>query len=252
MHRSNPNHRHTNIVFHDKCMCLLGLGTLFGGNVFCSTIHNFVLLQYGPTEPEEVELQAHILFELAAFVSGACPGSLQVSKQYMDLAAQWATELEEELAQQARSGHGTRALVEQSELKAKIAMCHYLVIVACGCSGDNETGQMRSVESFAQQLCQHMLLVCPEHLSFELQTGIWQNNISMFKWYVGVQAVSSKRFRPSSAAHDGHQASGRESYGRNRPAAMQHSARHPPSPNPGVQEHLYTCSSFHRMDPVYR
>ena len=126
-----------------------------------------------------MELQAHILFELAAFVSGACPGGLQVSKKYMDLAAQWAAELEEELAQQARSGHGTRALVEQSELKAKIAMCHYLVIVARGCSGDNETGQMRSVESFAQQLCQHMLLVCPEHLScpehltFDGQTPNW-------------------------------------------------------------------------------
>lgn len=79
----------------------------------------------------------------------------------MQLAAHWAADLDHERQQQHLSSHAAQPelLVEQSELKAMIAMCHYLVLVACGCSGDVETGTMRSMEPFAGQLCKHMLLV---------------------------------------------------------------------------------------------
>jgi hypothetical protein len=111
-----------------------------------------------------VSLQAPILCEIAAFVASCCKGGEQVSKAYCDLAECWATELEGEriTSQQAathaspdESGHQ-----RQCELKAKIIMCHYLVVIACGCSAAPGTIPLRSLDQYACKLCNHMLLVC--------------------------------------------------------------------------------------------
>lgn len=112
-------------------------------------------------------VQAPILCEMAAFVASCCTEGEEVSKAYCSLAEQWATELENELtvSQQAAStliqdGSAQQIQLEQSELKAKITICHYLVVIACGCSAAPATMSLRNLEPYAGQLCKHMLLVC--------------------------------------------------------------------------------------------
>lgn len=95
-------------------------------------------------------------------VAGKEPSGVAVSQAYMKQAADTAAELEEELTKHAASGSDEHAEVETRELKAKITMCHYLVIIACGCSAEYGTARMRCLAPYAEQLCQHMLLVRPE------------------------------------------------------------------------------------------
>ena len=113
-------------------------------------------------------MQAPILCEVAAFVASCCEQGEQVSAAYCSLAEQWAAELEDELTgcQEADAslaeGHpdrGTKQL-EMRELKARITMCHYLVVIACGCSASPGAVALRDLEPYAAQLCKHMLLVC--------------------------------------------------------------------------------------------
>lgn len=118
-----------------------------------------------------VRVQGPILCEMAAFAASCCTEGEQVSKAYCNLAEQWATELESELtdSQQAVPSSGQESSAEQRhlkqrELKAKIAMCHYLVVIACGCSAAPGTGSLRNLEPFAGQLCKHMLVVCSQLL----------------------------------------------------------------------------------------
>jgi hypothetical protein len=111
-------------------------------------------------------IQATILFELAAFVASHATSAdekevsgLEVSAAYMTAAAEAAAELEQTLTEQATSSVDDQGEDEQRERKAKITMCHYLVIVACGCSAEPGTVRNRSLSRHADQLCKHMLLV---------------------------------------------------------------------------------------------
>jgi hypothetical protein len=111
-------------------------------------------------------VQAPILCEMAAFVASCCAEGEQVSKGYCDLAEQWATDLEHELScsQQAASSIDEKASSKQrqfehSEIRVKITMCHYLVVIACGCSASPGTVSLRNLKNNAGQLCKHMLLV---------------------------------------------------------------------------------------------
>lgn len=113
-------------------------------------------------------VQAPILCEMAAFVASCCKQGEQVSAAYCSLAEQWAAELEQELTecQEAEAslaeGHLDRKPKHQEmrELKARITMCHYLVVIACGCSASPGAVALRDLEPYAAQLCKHMLLVC--------------------------------------------------------------------------------------------
>jgi hypothetical protein len=105
---------------------------------------------------------------MAAFVASCCPEGEQVSKGYCDVVEQWATELEHELscskqaftdATEKRSSNQRQ--LEQKELKMKITMCHYLVVIAFGCSAAPATVTLRNLETFAAQICRNMLLVRP-------------------------------------------------------------------------------------------
>lgn len=114
---------------------------------------------------------------MAAFVAshavaGQKPSGVEISNAYMKLAEQSAAELEEELRKQATSGFDEQGEVEQRELKAKITMCHYLVIIACGCSAEPGTVQLCSMAPYAAQLCKNMLLVCPELLLYCLSVRL--------------------------------------------------------------------------------
>ena len=110
-------------------------------------------------------MQATVLFELAAFAaSHTAPGhrisGLQVAEAYMALAAKSAAELEQERNDQTQSGNMEQWELQQREMKAKICMCHYLVVIACGCSAEPGAVGVRSLQPYAQKLCKHILLVC--------------------------------------------------------------------------------------------
>jgi hypothetical protein len=97
-----------------------------------------------------------------------------VSIRYCALAGCWATELEEDLkrlqraAAQANQEESNRE--ERSELKAKVAFCHFLAVIACGCSSAPDSVHLRNMERCAGQLCKHMILVCLYF--FLIRTGI--------------------------------------------------------------------------------
>lgn len=106
---------------------------------------------------------------MAAFVASCSTHGERVSAAYCSLAEQWASELEHELANsqeaEARAANEESAeqlQQEQRELKARLTMCHYLVLIACGCSAAPGTVSLRDLAPYAAQLCKHMLLVCPQ------------------------------------------------------------------------------------------
>ena len=93
---------------------------------------------------------------MAAFVASCCAEGEAVSREYCALAEQWASALEAELTKlqeldSTSSGH--------AELKAKICMCHYLVVIAVGCSAVPGTVALRNLDPYTSRLCKHMLLV---------------------------------------------------------------------------------------------
>jgi hypothetical protein len=103
---------------------------------------------------------------MASFVASCSAEGEKVAKGYSDVAQQWATELEHELncskqtcTNANEQDSSQQRLMEQKELKVKITMCHYLVIIACGCSAAPGTVYLRNLGAFAQQICKHMLLV---------------------------------------------------------------------------------------------
>lgn len=112
-------------------------------------------------------MQAPILCEMVAFVAPYCEEGELVCKSYCDVAEQWAARLESDLqhCQQAHKPvpHASSPVEitgTQTELKAKITMCHYLVVIACGCSAAPGTVQLRDLHAFAGQLCRNFVLVC--------------------------------------------------------------------------------------------
>jgi hypothetical protein len=125
-------------------------------------------------------LQAPILCEMASFVASCCEEGVRVAKGYCDVAEQWATELEHELSCSKKTFSSSNRrklsehkLMEQKELQAKITMCHYLVVVACGCSAAPGTVSLRNLGAFAHQLCKHMLLVSSQ-LVFHQSLILWR------------------------------------------------------------------------------
>jgi hypothetical protein len=127
----------------------------------------YAVAHYRTITSLKLSIQASVLFEVAAFVASHPPevgdglGQLDICEAYMKLAEATATELEEELAKQVALGVHGQAEVEQRELKAKITMRHYLVIVAHGCCAEPGTVKLQNLSKYAELLCKHMLLVCP-------------------------------------------------------------------------------------------
>jgi hypothetical protein len=100
---------------------------------------------------------------MAAFVASCCPEGEEVARGYCEVAEQWATEFEHELRCSEQSSSSCNSLkqrqIAQRELKVKIKLCHYLFVVACGCSAAPGTLVLRNLEDFAGKICKHILLV---------------------------------------------------------------------------------------------
>jgi hypothetical protein len=111
-------------------------------------------------------VQAPILCEMASFVASCCPEGEEVAMGYCEVAEQWATELRHELSRltqassSSRTQHSPKQMqLERKELKVKMAMCHYLVVIACGCSAKPGTVTHRDLRALAGKVCKHMLMV---------------------------------------------------------------------------------------------
>lgn len=105
-----------------------------------------------------------MIFELAAFVATHTAedkpySGEHVRKAYMQLAEKSASDLARELQKKASSVVHKQGEQEMKELTAKMAMCHYLVIITCGCPVDAISVQIGDSGPYAKQLCKHMVMM---------------------------------------------------------------------------------------------
>lgn len=112
-------------------------------------------------------MQAPILCEMVAFAAPYCKEGESVCKAYCNVAEQWAAKLECDLhhSQQTNESISHASSPEektqtQSELQIKITMCHYMVVITCGCSAAPGTVQLRDLKEVTGQLCRNFVLVC--------------------------------------------------------------------------------------------
>lgn len=127
-------------------------------------------------------VQAPILCEMSAFVASCCDEGEEVSKAYCNLLDQWATDLHRDLELVSLcTNQNTSVKQRQEELKLKLKMCHYLVVIACGCSAAPGKTELRDLEPYADLLCKHMLLVCfrlRPHRSSSFR-NVWEPRIEL-------------------------------------------------------------------------